>query len=505
MSTLAFVFALAYQLAGLMLTAYACFLLITVGVYGLRRKRHNWPAAGIQPPAEWPHVTVQLPIFNEPHVAQRVVMAAASLDYPRERLHIQVLDDSTDRTATLLPALVMRLRREQGVDITYHHRSDRQGYKAGALAVGLTATTSELIAVFDADFVPRPDWLRRTVPVLLAHPHLAFVQTRWAHLNRHQNLLTAAQALALDGHFVVEQQARSAGDLWQNFNGSGGLWRRAAIVDAGGWSADTVTEDLDLSYRAQLRGWRGAYLEDIEAPAELPALVASYKRQQRRWAQGSAQTLRKLGAALWRSHRPWWHRLYALFHLGGYATSLPLLALLLLTLPLAGLPPQPWPLPLPGWLSLPALVGPLALFALAQYRLVGRAGWRRLWALPALILLSLGLSPTLAVAVLTGFCRRGGVFERTPKQGEAGLRTALLENVTRTDLLPEALTLAYAALCLCVIAVGGRWELALLPVLFVLGSGTVLAQGLREQRRRDSPTMSGALRPEPVQSGDRLG
>lgn len=498
MMTLAFVLALAYQLAGIVLTAYAWFLLFTVVLYELWRGRHNWAAIGVQPPGEWPHVTVQLPIFNEPYVAQRIVMAAAGLDYPRERLHIQVLDDSTDRTAALLPALVQRLRREQGLDITYHHRSERRGYKAGALAAGLAATTSEFIAVFDADFVPRPDWLRRTVPVMLAHPELAFVQTRWAHLNRHQNPLTAAQALALDGHFVVEQQARSAAGLCQNFNGSGGLWRRAAILDAGGWSADTVTEDLDLSYRAQLKGWRGAYLDDIEAPAELPALLANYRRQQRRWAQGSTQTLRKLGAALWRNQRPWWHRLYALFHLGGYAASLPLLAMLLLTLPLAGLPAQPWPLPLPGWFSLPALVGPLILFAVAQYRLAGRRGLRRLKVLPVLILLSLGISPTLGGAVLAGLCRRGGVFERTPKQGEAGHRAHLLENTARSDLLPEALALTYAGLCLLTITTTGRWDLASLPFLFVLGSGAVLVQGLREQRRRQTVSMSGASWPEPI-------
>ncbi|MCX7852004.1 MAG: glycosyltransferase [Caldilineales bacterium] len=499
MSTLVFVLALAYQLAGLWLKTYACFLLLTVVFYGLRRVRHDWPAVGAQTPEEWPHVTVQLPIFNEPYVAQRIVTAVAALDYPRERLHIQVLDDSTDRTATLLPALVQRLRREQGVDITYHHRRDRQGYKAGALAAGLSATESEFIAVFDADFVPRPDWLRRTLPALLAHPELAFVQTRWAHLNRQQNLLTTAQALALDGHFVVEQQARSAMGLWQNFNGSGGLWRRAAILDAGGWSADTVTEDLDLSYRAQLKGWRGAYLDDIEAPAELPPLLASYKQQQRRWAQGSTQTLRKLASALWRSRRPWWHRLYAFFHLGGYAASLPLLALLVLTLPLAGLPAQPWPFNLPDGFALVTLLSPLALFALAQYRLSGRSGLRRLWALPILILLSLGISPTLAGAVLAGLRRRGGVFERTPKQGEAGSLAALLENTARSDLLPEALALVYAGLCLLVIAATGRWDLALLPMLFVVGSGAVLAQELREQRQsRRAPTMSGASRPEPV-------
>jgi cellulose synthase/poly-beta-1,6-N-acetylglucosamine synthase-like glycosyltransferase len=483
MFTLSVIFTFIYQLIGFILTVYAYFLLATVIIFVYSRRRHDWPEAGITTPLEWPHVTVQLPIFNEPFVARRLLLAVAALDYPRDRLHIQVLDDSTDETAVLLSTLVARLQQERDLDITYLHRLHREGYKAGALAAGLALTHSEFIAVFDADFIPRPDWLRRTVPVLLSHPQLAFVQTRWAHLNRRQNWLTAAQALALDGHFVIEQQARSAGGLWQNFNGSGGLWRRAAILDAGGWQADTVTEDLDLSYRAQLRGWRGAYLQGIEAPAELPALLAAYKRQQRRWAQGSTQTLRKLARSLWRSPHPWWRRLYATFHLGGYISYLILLVLLLLTLPLAWLPPQPWLLPVPAWISLWAPLGPVLLCGLAQFRLDGLAGLRRLWALPILIVLSAGLAASMAGAVLTGLRRNGGKFERTPKQGEAGPWALLRETTSRSHLLPEALAFFYATACLLTVAINARWDLLLLPLFFFLGSGGVCIQGLREQRQ----------------------
>ncbi len=497
MFTIPVILAFIYQFLGFILVIYAYFLLITVILFLYSVRRHDWSEATITTPSEWPHVTVQLPIFNEPFVARRLLMAVAALDYPRDRLHIQVLDDSTDETAMLLPMLVARVRQEQGLDITYHHRAHRDGYKAGALAAGLALTTSEFIAVFDADFIPQPDWLRRTVPVLLAHPQLAFVQTRWAHLNHGQNWLTAAQALALDGHFVIEQQARSAVGLWQNFNGSGGLWRRTAILDAGGWQADTVTEDLDLSYRAQLRGWRGAYLQGAETPSELPALLAAYKRQQRRWAQGSTQTLRKLARSLWRSKHPWWRRLYATFHLGGCITYLLLLLLLLLTLPLAWLPPQPRLLPIPAWLSLLAPLGPIVLCGLAQIRLEGLAGLRRLWALPILIVLSAGLAASLAGAVLTGLRQNGGTFERTPKQGEAGPWALLRETTTRSDLLPEGLAFLYATACLLSLAATARWDLALLPLFFFLGSGGVWLQSLREQRQHQRRTLPRVPTPRP--------
>ncbi len=484
MHSLHLVLALAHQIAGLLLTLYACFLFSAAIFYILFRQRHDWPLAGLDPDlSHFPPVTVQIPIYNEPLVARRVVEAVADLDYPAERLQIQILDDSTDRTSALLPGLVARLRRERNLNITYHHRRDRRGYKAGALAAALPQATGEFIAIFDADYLPPRSWLRRTLPALLAHPHLAFVQTRWGHLNRSQNLITAAQGLAMDGHFVIEQQARSAAGLLQNFNGSGGLWRRVAIDAAGGWTADTVTEDLDLSYRAQLQGWRGAYLNSIEAPAELPPNLSSYKRQQRRWAKGSAQTLRKLAPHLWRSHLPLWRRVYAILHLSGYATHLPLLTLLALTLPLALLPDRPFPLPLPGAATLAISLLPMLLYALAQQQLDGWAALRRLWALPALALLSLGLSPSLAAAVLSGWRQRGGVFDRTPKQGTETGGPALPEDVRWSELAPEAITLLVAATTALTTAAHQRWALLPLPLLFSLGCGWVLLQGASEYFR----------------------
>ncbi|RME82293.1 MAG: glycosyltransferase [Caldilineae bacterium] len=503
MSSLPIVVPILYQIIGILLMLYGGFILLSVLLFLFHRRRHDWAYVSAQPD-EWPTVTVQLPIYNEPRVAERVVTAVANLDYPADRLQIQVLDDSTDHTTAILARHIAHLRRERGLDISHHRRGERSGYKAGALASALPYARGEFIAIFDADFVPGPDWLRRTIPALLAHPELAFVQTRWGHLNRSQNLIAAAQGIALDGHFVVEQQARSASGFMQNFNGSGGIWRRRAIEQAGGWTSDTVTEDLDLSYRAQLAGWRGAYIDRIEAPAELPPMLTSYKRQQHRWAKGSVQTLRKLARHILRSNRPLSQRLYALVHLGGYLMVIPLLLLLVLTLPLALLPEQSVPLPFVGYLSSFISAAPFLMFALAQYRLDGVTGLRRLWQLPILALFSLGLSPTVAKAALAGLSQKGGAFNRTPKQGRGSPRLAMPEEAGWPDMLPEAAVFLYAFATLTTIIVSRQWHLAPLPLLYLLGSGAVFFQSLNEYAltagHRPHPT--GLTRP--VHSGDGI-
>ncbi len=474
-----------YQGAGALLIFYGLFILTSLLLFLLYRRQHNWLAQDIEVD-EWPQVTVQIPIYNEPRVARRVVDAVASLQYPKDKLQIQVLDDSTDRTTSILVAQVARLRRLQGLNIQYLHRSDRSGYKAGALAAALPQVTGQFIAIFDADFVPEPDWLQRSVPALVANPQLAFVQTRWGHINRAQNPLTAAQSLALDGHFAIEQQARSASGFMQNFNGSGGLWRLSAIDDAGGWTSDTVTEDLDLSYRAQLKGWRGAYLNHVEAPAEVPPLLVSFKRQQRRWAKGSAQTLRKLASPILRSQQPLPKRLYALLHLGGYATHLPLLALLFLTLPLALISDYSLPLPLIGYVSMLVSVAPFVMYGLSQQQLGGLRGLKRLWVLPVLALISMGLSPMMGRAVWDGFWHKGGAFERTPKQGQGARHMAIPEGSNLRQLLPEGLTFLYALITLIVVAISGQWALAPLPLLFTLGTGLVLSISFSEHQMAGS-------------------
>ena len=362
------------------------------------------------PVAEWPRVTVQLPIYNELHVATRLLRAVARFDYPRERLEIQVLDDSDDETSLLLQRAVTRLR-QQGVDVHYVRRARRDGYKAGALAYGLARARGDLIALFDADFVPPADWLRRTVAYLVHNPRLGFVQTRWEHLNASASPITLAQSLALDGHFAVEQAARQALGWPVTFNGSAGVWRRACIEESGGWQADTLCEDLDLAYRAQMRGWQGRVLLDVAAAGEIPPLVSAFRRQQARWATGSIQSLRKHALDLLRaSHLPWMARIQGIVHMSSYMVHPLMIALLLLTpLMIFAHRQTAWPL---TYLSVAGLGPPLA-YALAQLRLRGHL--RRFVALPLMIFLGLGIAWEGTRAVWRGFRSRETPFERTPK------------------------------------------------------------------------------------------
>ena len=238
-----------------------------------------------------PKVTIQLPIFNEQYVIDRLVESVCRMDYPREKLEIQVLDDSTDETVEVASAVVDRYA-AMGHNISYHHRTNREGYKAGALDAGLKNTDSEFIAIFDADFVPHPDWMQKVIHHF-ADPQIGMVQTRWTHLNRNYSFLTEVEAILLDGHFVLEHGGRSRAGVFFNFNGTAGMWRRKAIDDAGGWEHDTLTEDTDLSYRSQLKGWKFSYLQDVECPAELPIEMTAFKTQQARWAKGLIQCARK--------------------------------------------------------------------------------------------------------------------------------------------------------------------------------------------------------------------
>jgi cellulose synthase/poly-beta-1,6-N-acetylglucosamine synthase-like glycosyltransferase len=297
------------------------FVLVILAVYGWHRyylvylymkHRDRQPVAPPMP-ATLPLVTIQLPIYNEMYVADRLIDAVCELDYPRERLEIQVLDDSTDETCSVAERAVRR-QAARGLNITYLHRTDRTGYKAGALEAGMKVANGELIAIFDADFIPHPDFLQRTVS-FFGDPKIALVQARWGHINQDYSLLTKIQAILLDGHFVLEHGGRNRAGLFFNFNGTAGIWRREAIGDAGGWQHDTLTEDLDLSYRAQLRGWKFVFLPDVIAPAEVPVEMNSFKSQQHRWAKGSIQTCRKLLPRILQSKLPLGVKAEAFFHL----------------------------------------------------------------------------------------------------------------------------------------------------------------------------------------------
>ncbi|RAK69744.1 cellulose synthase family protein [Hymenobacter edaphi] len=402
---------------------------------------------------QWPRVTVQLPVYNELNVVERIIDAAAALDYPADRLQIQLLDDSTDESVALAAARVAH-HRARGVDIEQVRRPDRQGYKAGALAHGLASATGELVAIFDADFVPAPDFLRLTVPYFLADARLGVVQTRWGHLNEDYSLLTELQAFGLNAHFLVEQVGRNAGHHFINFNGTGGVWRRRCIEQAGGWQADTLTEDLDLSYRAQLGGWHFRYLPAVVAPAELPAQMDALRSQQHRWNKGGAETARKHLGRVWRSAAlPLRTKLYATAHLLNSAVFVAVLLMGLLSVPLllvqTTTPELGWVFRLAG-LSVLSLT-PLVAYYHAAWRWNGGRGASGRAFAPKLLLflsISMGLSLHNGWAVLTGLAGRLTPFVRTPKSGlstkGARLRRYRTGSVNGQTVLEALLALYFA-------------------------------------------------------------
>ncbi|HEV8613963.1 MAG TPA: glycosyltransferase, partial [Methylomirabilota bacterium] len=418
---------------------------IMVGLHLRHRAAVRPPRPSSEP---LPTVTVQLPLFNERYVAERLLEAVAALDYPRDRLEIQVLDDSTDETSEIVAAVVAKLA-ARGIDVVHRRRASRDGFKAGALAGGLAACRGEFVAVFDADFVPSRDFLLRVLPHFARG--VAVVQTRWGHLNRSFSALTVAQALGMDGHFAVEQSARAWSGLLLNFNGTAGVWRKAAIIDAGGWQPDTLTEDLDLSYRAQLRGWRIVYRPEIVCPAELPVVVTGFKSQQRRWAKGSIQTARKLLPAVVRSSLPLWTKYQAFVHLTYYAIHPLMLASVAMLLPLrmVALPDAGRPAAFSAVVMFGlATLGPITMLVYAQ-RVLDPRWWRRAWQLPSILVLGVGVALSTSVAVLGAF--RGGrrEFVRTPKFGiDSGAgswrRKAYGERAIRAGIVEMALG-AYCA------------------------------------------------------------
>src|SRR5262245_31092775 len=423
--------------------------------------------------ASLPLITVQLPIYNEASVAPRLLEAVCRLDWPKDRLEIQVLDDSTDDTHPLVEAIASRLRAE-GNEIRVLHRERRDGYKAGALANGLASARGPLIAVFDADFAPAPGFLRETVPAF-TDPSIGMVQARWGHLNREHSWLTRVEALFLDGHFFVEHAARHASGRFFNFNGTAGVWRRTCIEDAGGWQQDTLTEDLDLSYRAQLAGWRFAFLPEAVAPAELPVEIAAFKGQQHRWAKGSIQTARKLLPRILAASLPIGVRLEALLHLTANAGYLVLLAFSLLLVPAMLLRPRtPWPLAAFMDVALYTLsTAAFWAFYVAAERRAGGSGLRALATMPSLMLVGVGLSLNNARAVIEGFFSGGGAFERTPKHGfEDGrpLPAARRYGAPRRAWpWGPALLVAYFTLGIGLALREGRWPF--LPILALFWAG----------------------------------
>lgn len=366
--------------------------------------------------AEIPFVTVQLPIYNEKYVVERILEKACSLDYPRDRLEIQVLDDSTDETRQIAERAVERLQK-CGIPVHYLHRGNRQGYKAGALQEGLKQAKGKFIAVFDADFLPQSDFLKEIIPYFFGEKKYGMVQARWGHLNQDYSLMTQAQSVLLDGHFVIEHTARNRSGRFFNFNGTAGIWDRSCIEDAGGWEFDTLTEDLDLSYRAQLKGWDFLYVPDLMVPAELPVDMNAFKSQQHRWAKGAIQTGKKLIPTILRSSVPWKVKVEASFHLlNNFAYVL--MFFLSLMMPFSIYLRQQYGLSYSLWVDLPVFV--LATLSIGTFYACSQreiyCDWKtRLWYLPFNLALGIGLAVNNTKAVIEGLVGMRGVFHRTAK------------------------------------------------------------------------------------------
>ncbi|HMC78489.1 MAG TPA: cellulose synthase family protein [Vicinamibacterales bacterium] len=401
------------------------FVLSILAIYGWHRYylvhlyTKNRGKVPLPPPplAMLPRVTIQLPIYNEMYVADRLIDAVCEIDYPRDLLEIQVLDDSTDET-TEIAELAVRRHAARGFDISYLHRVDRRGFKAGALEAGLKVAKANFIAIFDADFVPSKDFLRQTLPHF-TDAKVGMVQARWGHINQDYSLLTKIQSILLDAHFVLEHGGRNRAGCFFNFNGTAGVWRREAIADAGGWQHDTLTEDLDLSYRAQLRGWRFVFLPHVVAPAEVPVEMNSFKSQQHRWAKGSIQTCMKLLPRILRSDQPLKVKVEAFFHLTANFNYLLMCALSILMFPAMYVRYNM------GWtemllIDIPMFV--LATMSFFRFYMVSQRAlhpdWKsRLKYLPFLMSIGIGLSVNNTRAVLEALFRKESEFARTPKYG----------------------------------------------------------------------------------------
>jgi cellulose synthase/poly-beta-1,6-N-acetylglucosamine synthase-like glycosyltransferase len=414
--------------AGLLLYGMNCYVMIRL--FLRRRRGAQQMVRDVYARAEkrieagdLPAVTTQIPIFNEMNVTERVIEAACAMHYPAGLHEVQILDDSTDETSGLIDKLVARLTLE-GHNVQVVRREQRQGFKAGALRIGMERTKNEYFAVFDADFVPPVDFLLKTVPFFLENEQLGLVQARWGHLNDRESWLTRAQSIGIDGHFMVEQSARSWNGLFMNFNGTAGIWRREAIEAGGGWQWDTLTEDMDLSYRMQLVGWTTVYLPDMVVPAEIPEVVSAFKNQQFRWAKGSIQTAIKLLPTVLRAPVSPFRKLQAFFHMTHYMVHPLMLTMSLLALPVLltlklRLGPLLFTVFAVGLLL--AMIAPSTLYMVSQR--AAYPDWRRrVLFLPMLMVMGVGLAVSNTRAVFEALIGRESGFVRTPKRGDKELK-----------------------------------------------------------------------------------
>jgi len=454
------VFMAVYTLALAMVSLYGLHRYALVYLYYRHRRRVPKAAGRFE---DLPPVTVQLPMYNERHVARRVIEGACRIDYPRDKLQIQVLDDSTDQTRQIAPQAVAEAK-AAGFNIEYIHRADRSGYKAGALENGLKTATGQFVTIFDADFIPSRDILVNSIHYF-TDPSVCAVQTRWEHLNRDESMLTRAQAIFLDGHFAIEHVARNRSDRFMSFNGTAGTWRRSAIADAGGWQHDTLTEDLDLSYRAQLKGWKFVFLPELTAPAELPPEMRAFKAQQFRWTKGGAQTAIKLLPRVLLSRAPWKVKLEAVFHLTGFTMHIYVLLLIALMYPALCLRTVPLEEGTFWRGAFDIAVFTLATLSASVFYVASQVELLRDWRtvvkyMPVLMAVGVGLCLSNTKAILEAVLGRKSEFVRTPKYGsspaEAMPRPARGRR-RRRDLLPW-LEIAFG-LYMSACAVQALWSL----------------------------------------------
>lgn len=482
-----FVLLVIYVLALAILSVFGLYGLVMVVIYWRLKPRDPEPGPEVAED-DLPLVTVQLPVFNERYVVRRLVDAVCRLDWPRDRLEIQLLDDSIDDTVELSRQIVEE-KREEGYRISLLHRTDRTGFKAGALSEGLAVCEGEYVAIFDADFIPDPSFLLDTVPHLLSDPGVGMVQARWEHLNRDYSLITRVQAMALDAHFAMEQQIRNRARVFMNFNGTAGVWRKACIVDAGDWHSDTLTEDLDLSYRAQLKGWRFLYLNSVAVPAELPAEVNGLKLQQFRWTKGAIETAKKHLWRVWRSDQRLAVKLHATIHLTSNVVFPFILFIALLNLPIILVKKAHPELDIYfNWMALFILasISTFLFYLCAQRDL--RTDWkRRILLFPVFMAGTMGMAVNNTRAVLEALFDRKSEFKRTPKynilQKSDTWRTSLyrFSRVDGGTMIELLLALYFAIAVVTSIALV---ELAALPfqLMYLFGFGFAGILSLRHAR-----------------------
>jgi cellulose synthase/poly-beta-1,6-N-acetylglucosamine synthase-like glycosyltransferase len=423
-----------YVSCGFILFLYGINIFILSLIF-LKNKKNIWKQPGLTPIAQLPIVTIQLPIYNEGKLVTPLLRAISSIHYPRNKLQIQVLDDSNDSTSKILIDLVDQYKK-RGFWIDYHHRKERTGFKAGNLASGLVHTKGDFIVIFDADFKPNPEFIEQTLPYF-NNEKVGFIQTRWLNRNLHTNLVTYMAGLAYDAHLIVEQNARNSGGLIVGFSGSGGIWRKTCLQDIGGWQWDTLTEDIDITFRSQLGGWKGVYIPQPLSTAELPENMDAYILQQNRWAKGSAQCFRKYIKTVLAGKLPFRVKVMATLHLLSYVTIpfMPLLFLLVLPISIYG----GGFISLFWWLGLGG-IGPALTFFLGQLEQKEQL-FKRLLHLPLVILMAAGISLDAFEGVLSGFLNQGDDFIRTPRVFEGGQiaekesKRILLTNLTILEIL----------------------------------------------------------------------